>query len=178
MQATIVVPGLLVISKTEAITAWRSICSSGSNPAAGVAPAAGADGPVINYTPRHKNTPEKPKVATVSEKTASFASSHEPAPATPSEEHPHSLRDGRDVYLLRFESDRMLKTGRRVACILGIMPVLTQSLATSKALVRAYMRGRRLLTFAVGAKLKGKLKGQIIKRTALNAYFAAVKLPL
>jgi hypothetical protein len=31
---------------------------------------------------------------------------------------------------------------------------------------------------AVESKLKGKIKAEIIKRTLLNAYFAAVKLPL
>jgi hypothetical protein len=30
----------------------------------------------------------------------------------------------------------------------------------------------------VEKKLKGKLKAEIIKRTVLSAYFAAVKLPL
>ncbi|WWC65367.1 uncharacterized protein I303_107985 [Kwoniella dejecticola CBS 10117] len=57
------------------------------------------------------------------------------------------LKDGRDVYLLRFESAAMLKTGRDV-------------------------------DLWVTSKLKGLVKKEIIKRTVLSAYFAAVSLPL
>jgi hypothetical protein len=33
-------------------------------------------------------------------------------------------------------------------------------------------------SYTVEKKLKGKIKAEIIKRTLLNAYFAAVKLPM
>jgi len=57
------------------------------------------------------------------------------------------FKDGRDVYVLKYETRHMLATGKAIN------------------------------NFVTG-KLKGYLKKQVIKRTALNAYFAAVALPL
>lgn len=90
-KATIVVPGLLTVSRTEAITAWRALCSD-------KAPASGNIAP--RSVPREKNIMDEKNVA------------------TPEGESDHStllgLKDGRDVYLLRFESEKMLKTGRAI----------------------------------------------------------------
>ncbi|KAK8850413.1 hypothetical protein IAR55_004331 [Kwoniella newhampshirensis] len=116
LTATIVAPGLLTVSRTEAITAWRAICSSKANDQATLAP---------GVVPRDKASTALPQ----SEKTTL------------------GLKDGRDVYLLRFESAAMLKTGRDV-------------------------------DFWVTSKLKGMVKKEIIKRTVLSAYFAAVSLPM
>ena len=58
-----------------------------------------------------------------------------------------SFSDGRDIYVLKYETRHMLATGKAID------------------------------SFVTG-KLKGYLKKQVIKRTALNAYFAAVALPL
>lgn len=74
------------MSKTEAITAWRAICSSKAPVEGNLAPAA---------EPRHK--------------TAGGDSAHAETPSLSA-----GLKDGRDVYLLRFESAAMLKTGRDV----------------------------------------------------------------
>lgn len=88
LTATIVVPGLLTESPTEAVTAWQSSIV------------------------------------------------------------PHTVfKDGRDTYVLMYETDFMYKTGRAL---------------------NRFVRG----------KIIGQLKKQVIKRTVLNAYFAAVKLPL
>ncbi|ORX41140.1 hypothetical protein BD324DRAFT_613381 [Kockovaella imperatae] len=158
LTATIVVPGLLVISKTEAISAWRSICASG--PLSEVYREDMHDndnGPAINYTPRRKSrqasgteataaaalTPRAPET----DERAVESTVEEQAVKEEVQVSKTGLRDGRDVYLLRFESDKMLKTGSDIENFIG----------------------RKILT---------KLKGEIIKRTALNAYFAAVKLPL
>ena len=64
------VPGLLTVSGTEAVTAWRALCDDHSS----VAPA-----------------------LDVAKQSA-----------------PLALADGRDVYVLRFETAGMLKTGRDV----------------------------------------------------------------
>ncbi|WWC92160.1 uncharacterized protein L201_007114 [Kwoniella dendrophila CBS 6074] len=113
LTATIVVPGLLTVSRTEAITAWRAICSSATaSSQAALIPALASD---------EKGTAVSPTTL--------------------------GLKDGRDVYLLRFESAAMLKTGRDV-------------------------------DLWVTSKLKGLVKKEIIKRTVLSAYFAAVSLPL
>jgi len=72
LTATIVVPGLLTVSKTEGITAWRAICA-----------------------------PEGEGVL----------------PTTSDSESQGGLeawKDGRDVYLLRFETATMLKSGRDI----------------------------------------------------------------
>jgi hypothetical protein len=72
LTATIVVPGLLTVSKTEGITAWRAICA-----------------------------PEGEGVL----------------PTTSDSEQDRRLdawKDGRDVYLLRFETATMLKSGRDI----------------------------------------------------------------
>ncbi|WWC72440.1 uncharacterized protein I206_106402 [Kwoniella pini CBS 10737] len=106
LVATIVVPGLLTVSRTEGITAWRAICSSATA--------------TVQSLPSEKTD----ATTTIS-----------------------GLNDGRDVYLLRFESAAMLKTGRDV-------------------------------DLWVTSKLKGLVKKEIIKRTVLSAYFAAVSLPL
>ncbi|WVQ85872.1 hypothetical protein IAT38_008040 [Cryptococcus sp. DSM 104549] len=118
LTATIVAPGLLTVSRTEAISTWRAICSSKTNSDVTLAP---------RVVPRQAGTDDK----TPAEKESTTS----------------GLKDGRDVYLLRFESAAMLKTGRDV-------------------------------DLWVESKLKGLLKKEIIKRTLLNAYFAAVSLPL
>lgn len=86
------VPGLLTVSKTEAITAWRAICAP-TSPDATPAIQLAAEGHEVE----HKNE--------------------------------HSLdawKDGRDVYLLRFETDAMLKSGRDIdhwgKCLLCFYP--------------------------------------------------------
>ncbi|KAK4688618.1 hypothetical protein P7C73_g1487, partial [Tremellales sp. Uapishka_1] len=112
LTATIVVPGLLTVSRTEAITAWRAICSASKTT---------TTPRLIPFLKGKQTTTDHP--------------------------NPSGLKDGRDVYLLRFESEAMLKTGRDV-------------------------------DFWVSSKLKGYIKKQIIKRTLLSAYFAAVSLPL
>ncbi|BEI85574.1 hypothetical protein CcaverHIS002_0509750 [Cutaneotrichosporon cavernicola] len=75
LTATIVVPGLLTISRMEAISAWRSICSREAS---------------LPFTPRKPVEPagEGGEGATT------------------------GLKDGRDVYVLRYETEIMLSTGR------------------------------------------------------------------
>ncbi|WWD08482.1 hypothetical protein V865_006594 [Kwoniella europaea PYCC6329] len=114
LTATIVVPGLLTVSRTEGITAWRAICSSAS---------------------ASNKVTSAPNIASEDEIVSSNVSQLS------------GLKDGRDVYLLRFESTAMLQTGRDV-------------------------------DLWVTSKLKGLVKKEIIKRTVLSAYFAAVSLPL
>ncbi|KAK6906789.1 hypothetical protein I203_100776 [Kwoniella mangroviensis CBS 8507] len=114
LTATIVVPGLLTVSRTEGITAWRAICSSATD---------------SNKVTSAPNIASNDKVVSSSVSQLS------------------GLKDGRDVYLLRFESAAMLQTGRDV-------------------------------DLWVTSKLKGLVKKEIIKRTVLSAYFAAVSLPL
>jgi hypothetical protein len=75
LTATIVVPGLLTVSNTEAITAWRAICTPGGE---GVIPALESKAEVE------------------------------------SEQGLEAWKDGRDVYLLRFETAAMLKSGRDI----------------------------------------------------------------
>ncbi|WRT70552.1 uncharacterized protein IL334_007550 [Kwoniella shivajii] len=118
LTATIVVPGLLTVSKTEGITAWRAICSSATG---------------------STNSTIAPNLLS-DEKTGLTDPTTGAAKAV-------GLKDGRDVYLLRFESAAMLKTGRDV-------------------------------DLWVTSKLKGLVKKEIIKRTVLSAYFAAVSLPM
>jgi len=77
LTATIVVPGLLTVSQTEGVTAWRAICAPGSE---GVIPAI---------------TPEEGKGVVEEGKLDAW-------------------KDGRDVYLLRFETATMLKSGRDI----------------------------------------------------------------
>lgn len=93
----------MTVSKTEAITAWRAICS-------GDAPSGGTHAP--GYTPRVKqpktDEAEAGSKATEQEPLLQVAKDAEDGGKTVKD----SLKDGRDVYLLRFESDRMLKTGR------------------------------------------------------------------
>ncbi|WVQ95585.1 hypothetical protein IAU59_002682 [Kwoniella sp. CBS 9459] len=127
LTATIVVPGLLTVSRTEAITAWRAICSSktSATSSATIAP---------NVIPREKATEKEKEVANLVAESDGLSLTA-------------GLKDGRDVYLLRFESAAMLKTGRDV-------------------------------DLWVSSKLKGLLKKEIIKRTVLSAYYAAVSLPL
>lgn len=100
---------MLTVSKTEAITAWRSICSS-------EAPAGGTHAP--GYVPRLKAIKqtvfgadeEKPVEDQPLEKAAADLSLD--AKDHTAEDSKKGLKDGRDVYLLRFETERMLKTGR------------------------------------------------------------------
>lgn len=75
LTATIVVPGLLTVSNTEAITAWRAICAPGGE---GVIPAIESRSEVENLGGLE------------------------------------AWKDGRDVYLLRFETAAMLKSGRDI----------------------------------------------------------------
>ncbi|OCF30723.1 hypothetical protein I317_02546 [Kwoniella heveanensis CBS 569] len=128
LTATIVVPGLLTVSRTEAITAWRAICSTktSATSSATIAP---------NVVPREKAGGQAVSATVPSESGTDALNTMT------------GLKDGRDVYLLRFESAAMLKTGRDV-------------------------------DLWVESKLKGLLKKEIIKRTVLSAYFAAVSLPL
>ncbi|WVN89593.1 uncharacterized protein L203_104820 [Cryptococcus depauperatus CBS 7841] len=119
LTATIVAPGLLTISRTEAISAWRAICCSQIDSQVTLAPR------VVPRDKRHLNIHDN---------------------RTTKEER-SGLKDGRDVYVLRFESAAMLKTGRDI-------------------------------DFWVESKLKSLLKKEIIKRTLLSAYFAAISLPL
>jgi seryl-tRNA synthetase len=72
LTATIVVPGLLTVSKTEGITAWRAICAPEGE---GVLP-----------------------TTTESKDQGGL----------------DAWKDGRDVYLLRFETATMLKSGRDI----------------------------------------------------------------
>ena len=75
LTATIVVPGLLTVSNTEAITAWRAICAPGGE---GVIPAIESGSELENQGGLE------------------------------------AWKDGRDVYLLRFETAAMLKSGRDI----------------------------------------------------------------
>jgi hypothetical protein len=109
VKATIIVPGLLTVSKTEAITAWRAICSS-------EAPAGGTHAP--GYVPRLKaikqtvlGADEEKAVEDKPLEKAAADLSLDPQKKDP-EARKKGLKDGRDVYLLRFETERMLKTGR------------------------------------------------------------------
>lgn len=90
-------------------------------------------------TPPHKATIAVPGLLTISTSEAiSTWQSHVV---------PHSFSDGRDVYVLRFETKFMLSTGKA-------------------------------LEEWITNKFKGYVKKQVIKRTMLYAYFAAVSLPL
>ncbi len=60
---------------------------------------------------------------------------------------PQCFPDGRDVFVLKYETKFMLATGKAIE-------------------------------FWITNKFKGYVKKQVIKRTLLNAYFAAVSLPL
>ncbi|KAL1409885.1 hypothetical protein Q8F55_003884 [Vanrija albida] len=115
LTGTIVVPGLLTVSRTEALTSWRAICSPRG---------------LLQYQARVK-----------AEAEAEGGEKSEP-PAQPT-----GLKDGRDVYLLRFETKTMLATGRDI-----------ESWVTSKV-----------------ASIAGT---EVIKRTVLSAYYAAIALPL
>ncbi|KAL7422671.1 hypothetical protein Q5752_001962 [Cryptotrichosporon argae] len=108
LTATVVVPGLLSTSRTEAISVWRAICADDEQDTESAH--AAQDGTVVVPSAR-------------------------------------GLKDGRDVYLLRFETATMLKTGQDI-------------------------------DFWVASKIKKYVKKEIIKRTVLSAYFAAVSLPL
>lgn len=107
LTATIVVPGLLTVNQTEAIAAWRAICST-------------------------------------SGETTLFEQRHSEAKSNTSST---GLKDGRDVFLLRFETKVMLQTGRD-------------------------------LETWVFTKVKNMAGSEIVKRTVLGAYYAAIALPL
>jgi hypothetical protein len=157
LTATIVVPGLLTVSQTEAVSAWRAICSGKEVYSATL-------GEVAAQKARMWEEKQKPASGGVSTPTSGADEKAQAEgegdtalpPEAPIElsastmhklESTLSLSDGRDVYLLRFEPSLMLKTGRDI-------------------------------DHWVTSKLKGKIKAEIIKRTVLNAYFAAVSLPL
>ena len=159
LTATIVVPGLLTVSETEAISAWRAICSGKPVYSATLEQVSAQ-----NQDAEKARADEKAegKVARQSQAgqgdTSADTADSPPGPEAPIELSAATasvlasptrmpLSDGRDVYLLRFEPSLMLKTGREI-------------------------------DHWVTSKLKGKIKAEIIKRTVLNAYFAAVSLPL
>ncbi|EIW69835.1 hypothetical protein TREMEDRAFT_43510 [Tremella mesenterica DSM 1558] len=145
LTAIIVVPGLLTVSRTEAITAWRAVCSSES-------------GAMQMYDAREKPTENMPisigegkqATGTIAEKTREDVRIEAGGDLREKGKSDTlaGLKDGRDVYLLRYETSTMLKTGRDIDL------------------------------WIVESKLKAKIKSEIIKRTVLNAYFAAVSLPL
>ncbi len=110
LTATIVVPGLLTITRMEAISAWRAICSREA---------------ALPFTPRKPVEPagEGGEGATT------------------------GLKDGRDVYVLRYETEMMLSTGRD-------------------------------LESWVMTKVKSMAATEVVKRTMLSAYYAAVALPM
>ncbi|WOO78765.1 putative membrane protein F35D113 [Vanrija pseudolonga] len=117
LTGTIVVPGLLTVSRTEALTSWRAICSPRG---------------FMQYRARLKAEREE-KGEKVSDDELQL--------------QPAGLKDGRDVYLLRFETKTMLATGRDI-----------ESWVTSK--------------------VAGIAGTEVIKRTVLSAYYAAIALPL
>ncbi|CAK9786616.1 DUF726-domain-containing protein [Cutaneotrichosporon oleaginosum] len=110
LTATIVVPGLLTISRMEAISAWRAICSREA---------------ALPFTPR------KPIEAA----------------AEGGEGATTGLKDGRDVYVLRYEPEIMLSTGRD-------------------------------LESWVMTRVKSMAATEVVKRTVLSAYYAAIALPI
>lgn len=100
----------MTVSKTEAITAWRSICSSDVR-------AGGTHAP--GYTPRIKDAEDGVFGSSEEEKAVKEQPLEKAAEALTlgesdggGKEQTLGLKDGRDVYLLRFETERMLKTGR------------------------------------------------------------------
>jgi hypothetical protein len=99
----------MTVSKTEAITAWRAICSA-------IVPAGGTHAP--GYTPRIKHDGgEKPEAKAAEAGEVQQVVPVQPEPQGADAEADTSvkgLKDGRDVYLLRYESERMLRTGRWV----------------------------------------------------------------
>lgn len=103
-QGTVVVPGLLTVSQTEGMSAWRAACSPFGHPSAS------------------------------------------PGSVTP-DYRPTGLKDGRDVYLMQYETEMMLTTGRDIQN--WVADKITSTAAT-----------------------------QVIKHTALAAYYAAIALPL
>lgn len=110
LTATIVVPGLLTISRMEAISAWRAMCSREAS---------------LPFTPR---------------KAAEAAAEGGEGATT-------GLKDGRDVYVLRYETEMMLSTGRD-------------------------------LESWVMTRVKSMAATEVVKRTMLSAYYAAVALPM
>ncbi|GMK54473.1 hypothetical protein CspeluHIS016_0110590 [Cutaneotrichosporon spelunceum] len=110
LTATIVVPGLLTVSRMEAISAWRAICSRDS---------------WLPFTSR---------------KSVESATEGGEGATT-------GLKDGRDVYVLRYETEIMLSTGRD-------------------------------LESWVMTKVKTMAATEVVKRTVLSAYYAAIALPL
>ena len=113
-------PGLLIISKTEAITAWRSICASGAVPMENEETTSlNPDGPTINYTPRRRSKAnqgnQETSAAAGTNTSEGTEDSLEQSMTVDCSHLPQTgLRDGRNVYLLRFETEKMLKTGRLV----------------------------------------------------------------
>ncbi|ORY35665.1 hypothetical protein BCR39DRAFT_511389 [Naematelia encephala] len=142
LTATIVVPGMLTVSKTEAITAWRAICSDRVTTV--TKPVSAKDDGQVPAAPTEASDQGDKEGDTGSDAVVGETIEIVAKPAVPPIKI--GLKDGRDVYLLRYESETMLKTGRA-------------------------------LDLWVEGKIKGKITGEIIKRTVLSAYFAAVALP-
>jgi hypothetical protein len=90
------------VSKTEAITAWRALCSADTPSTGDIAPRSVA-------RVKHHGTTESTTEEQDHEDPSAFLVS-----PSGSAQFKNPLKDGRDVYLLRFETDRMLKTGRCV----------------------------------------------------------------
>lgn len=114
LTATVVVPGLLTVGRSEALGAWRAVCAP------------------------H---------ATMSLDTQSTHSGTTGTTGTSKSESAQGLKDGRDVFLLRYETEQMLSTGRD-------------------------------LEAWVSSKLQTLAGTEILKRTALGAYYAALALPV
>lgn len=114
LTATVVVPGLLTVGRSEALGAWRAVCSPHT---------------------------------TVSLDTQSTHSGKTGTTGTSKSESAAGLKDGRDVFLLRYETEQMLSTGSD-------------------------------LEAWITSKLQTLAGTEILKRTALGAYYAALALPV
>lgn len=114
LTATVIVPGLLTVGRSEALGAWRAVCA-----------------PNATMSLDSQST----KSGTTSDTGTSKSTS-----AT-------GLKDGRDVFLLRYETEQMLSTGRD-------------------------------LEAWITSKLQTIAGTELLKRTALGAYYAAMALPV
>jgi len=92
----------LTVSKTESLTAWRAICSSNAPSIGAVAPRSIAREKEHHGGDEQAHLAVSDKANDVSEIAAGISEVTIKSP----------LKDGRDVYLLRFETGRMLQTGR------------------------------------------------------------------
>lgn len=82
LTATVVVPGLLNVSRMEAIAAWRAICSRELP---------------LAFSPRDGKGSKTPEPASEGGEGATTG-----------------MKDGRDVYVLRYETETMLSCGREI----------------------------------------------------------------